>query len=69
MAKQEALFTCQECGRNFYSVASARRASFGDAGCPGCGSSDIDVAPFTPAAVMRERKASTRRLNKISGRD
>ncbi len=66
MAKRQPLFTCQECGRNFYSTAAARRASFGDAGCPGCGGSDIDVAPLEPA-VVRERKASIKRQDEILG--
>lgn len=45
VAKRERhpLFACQECGKNFYTVASAERASFGDHGCPKCGGSDIDV--------------------------
>src|SRR2546427_8317762 len=38
---RKALFKCQECGRKFYSVKSAEKASFGDEGCPGCGGSDI----------------------------
>lgn len=37
------LFACQECGKKFYSAASADRAAFGDNGCPKCGGSDIDV--------------------------
>ena len=37
------LFQCQECGRKFYTTASAEKASYGDNGCPGCGGSDIDI--------------------------
>ena len=67
MAKREVLFHCQECGRKFYSVAAARKASFEDAGCPGCGGSDIDVAPLDDA-VVRERKASIKRQDETLGR-
>lgn len=41
--RRKALFQCMECGRTFYSAKSAERAAFGDSGCPGCGSSDIDA--------------------------
>jgi DNA-directed RNA polymerase subunit RPC12/RpoP len=41
-----ALFACQECGRKFYSTAAAERAL--NNGCPGCGGSDIDEAPYEP---------------------
>jgi Zn finger protein HypA/HybF involved in hydrogenase expression len=37
------LFECRECGKKFFTVAAAERASFGDRGCPKCGGSDIDV--------------------------
>jgi DNA-directed RNA polymerase subunit RPC12/RpoP len=67
MAKREVLYTCQECSRPFYSTAAARKASFGDAGCPGCGGSDIDVAPLE-SSVVAERKASIRRQDEILGR-
>ena len=43
------LFECQECKRPFYSVKSAERASYSDAGCPGCGGSDIDL--YVPATA------------------
>ncbi len=36
------MFACLECGRKFRTVKAAERAAFGDAGCPGCGGSDID---------------------------
>lgn len=36
-------FVCLECGHKFYSVKAAEEAAFGD-GCPGCSSSDIEVA-------------------------
>jgi len=41
--KRVPLFQCMECGKKFYSVAAARRAAFGDRGCPKCGGVDIDV--------------------------
>ena len=41
--RREPLFQCQECGKKFYSVKAAKKASFGDDGCPGCGGSDIDI--------------------------
>jgi hypothetical protein len=31
-----------ECGKKFYTVGAAERASFGSSGCPGCGGSDIE---------------------------
>jgi len=37
----EALFKCQECGKKFYTVAAAERAS--NIGCPKCNGVDIDV--------------------------
>lgn len=46
MSKRVALFRCQECGRNFYTVRSAEEAS--NNGCPGCGGVDVDVAPYGP---------------------
>ncbi len=36
-------FFCQECGHAFRTVKAAQKASFGDAGCPKCGGSDIDL--------------------------
>lgn len=41
MTKKEPLFECQECGKKFYTVATAERAAYN--GCPGCGGSDIDI--------------------------
>lgn len=38
-------FKCQECGYRFRTVRAAERAAFGDAGCPGCGGSDVDLDP------------------------
>ena len=67
MAKREAQFWCQECGRPFYSVKAAERASFSLQGCPGCGSSDIDVAPLSTSDVV-ERKAAIGRQDEILGR-
>ena len=40
--KREPLFECNECGKKFYTVGAAERASFGNSGCPGCGGSDIE---------------------------
>ena len=42
-------FACQECGHKFRTVKAAERAAFGDAGCPSCGGSDIDLGSPTPA--------------------
>ena len=39
---RKALFVCNECGRKFYSLKAAEKASFGPSGCPGCGGSDIE---------------------------
>lgn len=44
-SKKKACFWCQECGKPFYTVKAAERATFGDSGCPKCGGSDIDCAP------------------------
>jgi len=38
-----AVAKCQECGKLFYTVEAAKRAAFGDDGCPKCGGSDIDI--------------------------
>ena len=35
---------CQECGHRFRGEVAARRAAFGDSGCPKCGSSDVDFS-------------------------
>ena len=40
---QEPALQCQECGRKFYTVRAARKAMFGDDGCPCCGGSDLDI--------------------------
>jgi ferredoxin-like protein FixX len=40
---KEPLFQCMECGKKYYSVASAERATFSERGCLGCGGSDIDI--------------------------
>jgi predicted nucleic acid-binding Zn-ribbon protein len=40
--KKTPLFECMECGKLFYSVSAAEKASFGS-GCPKCGSTDIDL--------------------------
>jgi predicted RNA-binding Zn-ribbon protein involved in translation (DUF1610 family) len=39
--KRTAKFECMECGRKFYTVLSAERASVN--GCPKCGGVDIDL--------------------------
>ncbi len=39
--KRRPLFACQECGKKFYSVGAATRASFN--GCPKCGGVDVDI--------------------------
>ena len=43
-AKRQADFICNECGKKFYTVKSAEKASYN--GCPKCNSCDIDVAPL-----------------------
>jgi hypothetical protein len=43
MSKKTSGFACQECGHKFKTVKAAEKASFGDAGCPKCGGSDIDL--------------------------
>jgi len=40
--KRVPLFQCQECGKKFYTVKDAERASFGIRGCPKCGGVDIE---------------------------
>jgi len=37
----EPLFMCQECGKKFYTTASAERAA--NDGCPKCGGVDVDT--------------------------
>ena len=54
MAKRKPLFACQECGKQFYTVKSAERASFGERGCPKCGGADIDIY-VEPDAPRRGR--------------
>ena len=45
-------FACMECGHKFKTIKAAEKASFGDAGCPKCGGSDIDLrAERTPVNV------------------
>jgi len=41
MAKRIPEFECLECGKKFYSVDSAEKAS--SEGCPKCGGSDIEI--------------------------
>jgi hypothetical protein len=55
-----------ECGHKFRTVKAAERASFGPNGCPGCGGSDIDLAPgaehgLLVAAVVDELSPVDRR--------
>lgn len=42
---------CLECGKKFASAASAERAANSDAGCPGCGGTDIDDVPENQNSV------------------
>lgn len=37
-------FACQECGK-LLTLAQANAAANGSKGCPGCGGSDVDLAP------------------------
>jgi predicted nucleic acid-binding Zn ribbon protein len=39
--KRVAIFACMECGKKFYCVRAAERASYD--GCPKCGGVDVDV--------------------------
>ena len=48
-SKRIPLFCCQECGKLFYSVGTAERASYD--GCPGCNGLDIDI--YIGKAVSR----------------
>ncbi len=41
--KRKPLFECLECGKKFYTIKAAEKASYGARGCPGCGGVDIDV--------------------------
>lgn len=52
------MWKCMECGRKFRTAKAAQRAAFGDRGCPGCGGSDIDLAPVSDA--QREVKGEKR---------
>ena len=45
LTQEQPMFKCMECGHEFRSVRTAEKAAFGDDGCPGCGSSDIDLDP------------------------
>ena len=47
-------FACMECGHKFKTVKAAERASYSDAGCPGCGGSDIDLARAEPVTQVTE---------------
>lgn len=38
---KEPQFECLECGKKFYSVSAAEKAS--NDGCPKCGGSDIEI--------------------------
>ena len=41
MPKKIAVFKCQECGKKFYTTATAEKAA--NLGCPKCGGVDIDI--------------------------
>jgi hypothetical protein len=45
-----------ECGHKFRTVKAAERASFGPNGCPGCGGSDIDLAPERELSPVESRQ-------------
>jgi len=47
--KRPALFQCLECGRKFYSVKAAERASLN--GCPKCNGLDIDIYVERPRGI------------------
>lgn len=52
LMRRDPLFECQECGKKFFSVAAAERATFRD-GCPQCGGSDIDTYVI-PASIVND---------------
>ncbi len=62
--KRTPLFECQECGKKYFSTKAAEKASFSDAGCGGCGGSDIDVYvnDATKARLKAEEIAFSKRL-------
>lgn len=70
MKTKTALYACQECGHKFYSLKAAEKASFGDAGCPGCGGSDIDEAPHVTVTTNRHggEFAKTTVIDAVTGR-
>jgi DNA-directed RNA polymerase subunit RPC12/RpoP len=43
--KRVPLFVCNECGKKFFTVKAAEKASW--SGCPQCGGGDIDIAPVS----------------------
>lgn len=67
-------WACMECGHKFKTVAAAKKAAFGDRGCPKCGGADIDLdveKKVTPAewekakAMARERAAALEALGDL----
>lgn len=53
------MFKCQECGRKFRTERAASRAV--NNGCPGCGSSDIDV----DTNPTRRKQRNAKRLRQV----
>ena len=49
-ANKVPMFTCQECGKSFFTVKAAERAQ--NDGCPKCGGSDIDEAAFVSTSFL-----------------
>ena len=54
---REPLFACQECGRKFYTVKAAEKAS--NDGCPGCNGTDIDTYVRRDTSYDNERPSPT----------
>lgn len=59
----EPLFMCQECGKKFYTTASAERAT--NNGCPKCGGVDIDTyVKSSKIGPMNDLVASLRSIER-----
>ena len=41
--EESTVFKCQECGYRYQTIDEEEIAVFDDAGCPGCGSQDVDI--------------------------
>ena len=66
MKKRTPMYVCLECGKKFYSTASAERASLH--GCPKCNGVDIDVY-YAPSVIKSYEAALDRASRKLYGTD